>query len=145
MRQKIKTYSELLKFSTFEERLNYLKIGGSIGVSTFGSDRYLNQDFYRSKEWKRLREQIFVRDLGCDLACQDRLIIGRYMVHHINPISVEDFYPFVTHLNDFLFNPEYLITVDPETHNEIHYGVSRQKPLSFVERKPNDMCPWKKT
>lgn len=140
MNRTIKTYSELLSFSTFEERLNYLKIGGSIGVSTFGFDRYLNQDFYRSKEWKRLREQIFVRDLGCDLACQDRLIIGRYMVHHINPISVED----ITHSSDFLFNPEYLITVDPETHNEIHYGVSRQKPLSFVERKPNDMCPWKK-
>lgn len=139
MRNQIKTYTELLSLSTYEERLKYLKIGGSVGVTTFGFDRYLNQDFYRSREWKRLRNEIFVRDLGCDLACEDRPIVGRYMVHHINPISAED----IVHASDFLFNPEYLITVDPDTHNAIHYGVERKGPASFVERKPNDMCPWK--
>lgn len=139
MRRTIKTYSELLSFPTYEERLEYLKIGGSVGVSTFGFDRYLNQDFYRSAEWKRLREQIFVRDLGCDLACNDRPIIGRYMVHHINPISADD----IIHSTDFLLNSEYLITVDPETHNTIHYGTESRRPSAFAERHPNDMCPWR--
>lgn len=116
-----------------------MKIGGSVGQSTFGFDRYLNQDFYRSKEWKHLREEIFVRDFGCDLACRDRPIIGRYMIHHINPITSDD----IVHSTDFLMSPEYLITVDPETHNIIHYGVEQVRPTPFVERRPNDMCPWK--
>lgn len=140
MNREIKTYSELIRLPTFEERLKYLKIGGSVGLSTFGFDRYLNQDFYRSTEWKQVRNMIFVRDLGCDLACEDRPIIGKYIVHHINPIRAED----ITESSDFLFNPEYLITVDPDTHNAIHYGADRKGPSPFVERTPNDMCPWRK-
>lgn len=139
MKQKILSYSELLTIPTYEGRLDYLKIGGVVGKTTFGFDRYLNQDFYRSREWKRLREQIFVRDLGCDLALDDRPIIGRYIVHHMNPISSED----IVHSSDFLMNPEYLITVDPETHNAIHYGHETSRPSAFSDRKPNDTCPWK--
>lgn len=139
MNQKIKTYSEVIRIPTYEGRLEYLKIGGSVGVSTFGFDRYLNQDFYKSKEWKQLRNEIFVRDLGCDLAFEERPIVGRYLVHHINPIRAED----IIHSSEFLLNPEYLITVDPETHNMIHYGGEFKGPPSFVERRPNDMCPWK--
>lgn len=139
--RRIKTYSELLRFPTFEERLNYLRVGGQVGIATFGFDRYLNQDFYRSVEWKQLRNQIYVRDLGCDMACEDHPIPGRYIVHHINPITVED----VTNVSDFLFNPEYLITVDPDTHNAIHYGVDRKEPSPFVDRRPNDTCPWRQS
>lgn len=139
MMNQIKTYSELIGFPTYEERFEYLKIGNRVGVSTFGFDRYINQDFYRSSEWRRLRNQIFVRDLGCDLAFEGRQIIGKYIVHHINPISIYD----ITHSTEFLLDPEYLITVDPETHNAIHYGVELNIPPSFVERRPNDMFPWK--
>lgn len=137
--RKIRTYSELILFPTYEERFEYLKIGGFVGNTTFGFDRYLNQDFYRSREWKRLRNEIFVRDNGCDLAFEERPIIGRYIIHHMNPILAED----IIHSSEFLLNPEYLITVDPETHNAIHYGKEREGPPSFVERKPNDMSPWK--
>lgn len=139
MNRPIKTYSELINLLTFEERFEYLKIGGSVGASTFGFDRYLNQDFYRSREWKHLRRQIFLRDMGCDLACEDRPIVGRYVVHHINPISKDD----IIHASDFLLNPEYLITTDLDTHNSIHYGIDRDEPSKFVTRRPNDMCPWK--
>lgn len=141
MRTKIRIYSELIQLATFEERLDYLKIGGQIGVLTFGSSRYLNQDFYRSAEWKRLRNQIFVRDMGCDMAHEDYPIMGRYVVHHMNPITVED----IDKVTDFLFNPEYLITLDPDTHNAIHYGVDVKRPSPFVERRPNDMCPWRQS
>lgn len=136
---KIRTYSELLSLPTYEDRLNYLRIGGSVGSKTFGFDRYLNQDFYRSREWKRLREEIFVRDLGCDLAIENRPILDKYIVHHMNPISQDD----IIHSTEYLLNPEYLITVDPDTHNIIHYEGKINRPPSFVERKPNDMCPWK--
>lgn len=139
MKKQILTYSELISLPTYEQRLNYLKIEGSVGASTFGFYRYLNQEFYRSREWKRLRDQIFIRDNGCDLACENYPIIGRFIIHHINPINKND----IIHSSDFLSNPEYLITVDPETHNFIHYGFKENRPPSFAERKPHDMCPWR--
>lgn len=139
MNQTIKRYSELILLPTYEERFEYLKIGGVVGRDTFGFDRYLNQDFYRSSMWKRLRDQIFVRDNGCDLGMEDHPIIGRYIIHHINPISKDD----IIHSSEFLMDPEYLITVDPDTHNAIHYGVNRNTLPLFAERRPNDMCPWK--
>lgn len=140
MMNHLRTYSELLTLSTYDERFNYLKLDGHVGAKTFGFDRYLNQDFYRSREWKRLRNDIFIRDLGCDLAFESRPIIGRYIVHHMNPITADD----IIHGNDLLMNPEYLITVDPDTHNAIHYVMkNEQAPSAFVERRPNDMCPWR--
>lgn len=138
--KKIKTYTELLKFLTYEDRLTYLQLDGVVGKTTFGFDRYLNQDFYRSREWKQLREQIFVRDLGCDLAIEDRPIMGRYLVHHMNPLTSDD----IIQSSDLLLNPEYLITVDLDTHNCIHYGGFQKEPSPFVERTPYDMCPWRK-
>lgn len=135
----IRTYSELLQLPTFEERLEYLRISSQIGLSTFGFARFLNQEFYHSREWKDVREFVFVRDLGCDLAVEDRPILGRYVVHHMNPITVED----VEHSTDFLLNPEYLITTTDDTHNSIHYGKVSNMPSPFVERRPNDTCPWK--
>lgn len=139
MRNRILTYSELVSLPTFEERFAYLKLNGKVGINTFGSDRYTNQDFYRSAEWKRLRNHIFVRDLGCNLACKDYPIVGGFIVHHMNPLTIDD----LEHSTEFLFNPEYLITVDLDTHNAIHYGVDRKEPSPFVERRPNDTCPWR--
>lgn len=133
----IKTYSELMSLDSYEDRLNYLKLPGSIGSETFGYDRYLNQKFYRSPEWRSLRNEIFIRDNGCDLADKDRPIYGRYLIHHMNPINVNDF----VDVTDYLMNPEFLITVTRQTHDAIHYGAeaAASKPN---ERKPNDTLLW---
>lgn len=137
----IKTYSELMNFSTFEERYRYLKLDGVVGEDTFGFDRYLNQKFYRSAEWKRIRDEVIVRDNGCDLGISDRPIrAGRILIHHMNPVTVED----VKHATDTLLNPEYLISVTHETHNAIHYGDEDKLMKDPIVRKPNDTCPWKK-
>lgn len=137
----IRTYSELTNIKTFEERFRYLKLDGSVGKETFGFDRYLNQMFYKSDEWKRIRNYIIVRDSGCDLGIQDRQIGGRIYVHHMNPVTVDD----LVHASDFLLNPEYLICASFDTHNAIHYGdeslLIESTPL---ERRPNDTTPWKK-
>ena len=136
---KIRTYSELIKIPTYEERFEYLKIGGRIGEETFGSERYFNQRFYRSSEWKSIRNKIILRDNGCDLGCSDRPIPGKIIIHHINPILIED----IDQGTEFLLDPEYLICVSQNTHNAIHYGDISLLPKDPIERRPYDTCPWK--
>lgn len=135
-----KRYSELNQLKTFEERFDYLKLKGSVGQDTFGYDRYLNQEFYKSKEWRDLRNYIIARDGGCDLGIKDRPITGPIYIHHINPLAKED----ILSSSDALLDPNNLICVSMSTHNAIHYSDdSILKRNEIVERKPNDMCPWK--
>lgn len=137
----IRTYSELITLPTFEERFEYLKLDGIVGVDTFGFDRIFNQQFYRSKEWKRVRDSIIVRDNGCDLGIEGHDILGqRIIIHHMNPISLND----ITKATDYLMNPEYLITTIHNTHNAIHYGDSNLLTTAPIERSRFDTCPWKK-
>lgn len=136
----IRTYSELIKLPTFKERFEYLKLGGVIGEETFGFDRYLNQVFYKSREWKKLRNDIIVRDNGCDLAMPDREIIDQtILIHHMNPITKED----ILNMTEFVLNPEYLICTILNTHNAIHYGNSNLLYQEPIVRYKNDMCPWR--
>lgn len=135
----IRTYSELIKLPTFEERFEYLKLKGNVGKETFGLDRYLNQKFYRSLEWKRLRDEIIMRDNGCDLGIHGREIRERILIHHMNPITLDD----IQHGSDYLFNPEYLISTIHITHNAIHYGSSDLLIKDPVVRRPGDTCPWR--
>lgn len=125
---------------TFEERFNYLKLTGSIGTNTFGFDRYINQNFYRSQEWKQLRDFIILRDSGRDLGMEGYEIYGRVTIHHMNPITVSD----ITDNTEFLMNPDFLICTTHRTHNAIHYGNPNNLELGPIERKPNDTCPWRK-
>lgn len=137
----IKRYSELRQLNTFEERFNYLKLHGNIGSDTFGFDRYLNQRFYKSKEWKDIRNQVIIRDGACDLGIPGREINGKVYIHHLNPIDIDD----IEESSDFLLNPDNLICVSLDTHNAIHYGdESYIKRKQIIERTPNDTCPWKK-
>lgn len=138
-RTKIRTYSELISLPTFEQRFNYLKLDGNVGVPTFGFDRYLNQMFYRTPEWRRTRNKIIVRDNGCDLAVDGYEIFGRIYIHHMNPIDAGD----IVNRSDYLLNPDFLICVTFDTHNAIHYGDSDLLLTGPVERRPNDTCPWK--
>lgn len=134
-----KTYSELIRLSTFEDRFRYLMIRGSVGKDTFGADRYFNQKFYKSGEWRRIRDHVITRDLGCDLGIRGREIFGTIIVHHMNPFLMED----LTGDNAMdLLDPEYLICVSDSTHKAIHYGDESFLPEIFVERRPNDTCPW---
>ena len=135
----IRTYSELIQLPTFEERFDYLRLDGVVGKDTFGFDRYLNQQFYRSSEWKRIRNQVIVRDNGCDLGIDEYEIHGRILIHHMNPISIED----LQHMSDLLMNPEYLICVSHRTHNAIHYGDENLIVSAPIERSQNDTCPWR--
>lgn len=137
-----KSYSELITLPTFEERFRYLKLGGEIGKETFGFDRYLNQAFYSTLEWKNFRRDMIIRDMGCDLGIPDREIGGIIILHHINPISMAD----IRQRNiEVLLNPENVICVSHNTHNAIHYGdESILTPSSLVERRPNDTCPWRR-
>lgn len=139
MRMNTKTYSELIKIPTYEERFQYLQLKGAVGKDTFGYDRYLNQILYNSPEWKRLRNQIIIRDNGCDLGCEGYEIYGRVLIHHLNPITVED----VVSRNPIVFDPENLICVSHNTHNAIHYGDESLLILAPVERTKNDTCPWR--
>ena len=136
----IRTYSELITFSTFEERYKYLRLGGKIGEETFGFDRYLNQSFYKTKEWMSIRDSVIIRDCGCDLAIADREIYGRILIHHMNPITKED----ILRRSKYLLDPEYLICTSKNTHDAIHYGDSRLIITSPLERSKNDTCPWRK-
>lgn len=136
----IRTYSELIKFDTFLDRLNYLQLKGVVGKETFGFDRYFNQKFYKSYEWERIRNEVIVRDMGCDLG-----IIGYDIfkgtpiyIHHMNPINLDD----IINVSEYLLNPEYLITTTLKTHNAIHYGVYNEQQIQ-MERRANDTCPWK--
>ena len=136
----IRTYSELMRLPTFEERFRYLKLDGLVGKDTFGFDRYLNQEFYRSKEWKEIRDFVIVRDNGCDLGMDGYEIVGRIYIHHMNPITVND----IVHSSDFLLNPDYLICVSHNTHNAVHYGDEDLLVTVPVERRKNDTCPWRR-
>ncbi len=135
----IKTYSELIALPTFEERYEYLRLNGRVGKDTFGFDRYLNQNFYRSAEWRRIRDRVIVRDNGCDLAIDDRIIYGKILIHHMNPITDKDLF----NLSDILLDPEYLICVSHNTHNAIHYGDGERLVKDPIVRTKNDTCPWK--
>ena len=136
----IKTYSELSKLKTFGERYQYLRLRGTVGADTFGFDRFLNQAFYRSKEWKSIRDFVIVRDNGCDLGVEGYEIYGKIYIHHINPITQQD----IQRRSEFLLNPEYLIATTHTTHNAIHYGDETLLVQIPLERTPNDTCPWKK-
>lgn len=136
----IKTYTELSRLSTFEERFRYLQLKGSVGKETFGFDRFLNQNFYRSAAWKRVRDEVIVRDNGCDLGIEDRLIGNRILIHHMNPINDKD----ILEHTDILLNPEYLICVSHATHNAIHYGDEELLIKGPIVRSANDTCPWKR-
>ena len=135
----IRTYSELITLPTFEERYRYLRLGGKVGEETFGFDRYINQTFYRSQEWRSIRDYVITRDNGCDLGIEDREIAGRILIHHMNPISVED----ILHRSEYLLDPEYLISTIKNTHDAIHYGDESLLIVAPIERTRNDTCPWR--
>lgn len=134
----MKTFKELSKLVSFDERYNYLKLKGVVGESTFGYDRYLNQILYNSKRWKRSRDEVIIRDNGCDLGIDGYRIYGRIIIHHMNPITIEE----VELEKDNVFDPEFLICTMFETHNAIHYGDSSLLRQPIIERKRNDTCPW---
>lgn len=137
----IRTYSELKTLKTFEERYNYLRLDGEVGKETFGFDRYLNQLFYSSdNEWKALRKKIIIRDNGCDLGVTGYDIYSSFYVHHMNTITKED----ILTRSKFLLDPEYLITTQLSTHNNLHYGIKEMMPLVPLERTKNDTCPWRR-
>ena len=136
----IRTYSELITLPTFEERYEYLKLNGVVGEETFGFDRYINQLFYTSQEWRSIRNHVILRDNGCDLGIPGREINGRILIHHMNPITKED----ILNRSEFLMNPEYLISTIDTTHNAIHYGDSNLLMKDPIERSKNDTCPWKR-
>ena len=135
----IKTYSELIQLDSFEERYRYLRLDGEVGKETFGFDRYFNQIFYKSPEWKAIRDTIIIRDNGCDLAIPGYEIRERILIHHMNPITKRD----ILERSDLLLNPEYLICVTKRTHNAIHYGDENLLMTGPVERTRNDTCPWR--
>ena len=135
----IKRYSELILLPTFEERYKYLQLNGVIGDETFGFDRHINQMFYRSQEWKQVRDYVIVRDNGCDLGIEGHEIRGKILIHHMNPIGIKD----IQQVNKFLLDPEYLITTMLSTHNAIHYGDESLLVKDPIERSKNDTCPWK--
>lgn len=135
----MRTYSELITIPDFKDRFLYLKLDGKVGEETFGYDRYLNQIFYRSPEWKRVRREVIIRDLGCDLGIEDRPLGSRIYVHHINPIKLKD----INNRNLEILDPEFLICCSYDTHQAIHYGSEYLLLADPVERKPFDTCPWR--
>ena len=134
----IRRYSELRHIPTFEERFEYLKLNGSVGRETFGFDRYINQRFYTSKEWRDIRHHVIARDLGLDLGAEGYEINSRILIHHMNPIVADD----ILHKNDDILDPEFLITTCHNTHNAIHYGDSNLLPKPLVERSRGDTKLW---
>lgn len=138
---KIRTYSELVRLSSFEERFEYLRLNGKVGMDTFGFDRVFNQRFYKSAEWLRVKDQVITRDYGRDLGAEGYEIYGqRILVHHMNPIMLDD----IKFSTEFLLNPEYLITTTHSTHNAIHYGDANLLQKDPIIRSKNDTCPWKR-
>ena len=138
MSRRDRSYTELMRIPTFEERYDYLAIRAVVGVDTFGFERWLNQAFYHSAEWRHARRQAIARDYGCDLGIEGQEIHDRPIVHHMNPIAVDD----ITHANIDIINPEYLITVSLRTHNAIHYGDRSQLVQPLVRRRPGDTKLW---
>lgn len=133
-----KTYTELSRLSTFEDRFEYLVLGGQVGHETFGFDRHINQRFYRSVEWKRIRDHVITRDYGCDLGVEGYEIYSGILIHHINPMSAED----IIHGEEWILDPEFLITTTHDTHNAIHYGTESLLPKTTTERLPGDTRLW---
>lgn len=140
MKNNFKSYSELVKLSTFEQRFEYLRLNGVVGKETFGYDRYLNQMLYKTREWKKVRQEVIIRDNGCDLGCSGFEIYGRVLIHHINPITVED----VINRSFKIFDPDNLIATTHNTHLAIHYGDSDLLVLPPMDRSKNDTSPWLK-
>ena len=141
MKNERKTYNELITLPTFEERFEYLKLDGIVGEETFGFDRYLNQVFYKSKEWRSVRDYVINRDNGCDLGIEGREIYGRILIHHMNPISKAD----ILKRTDLLLNPDYLICTIKNTHDAIHYSDKSLLVTEPIIRTKNDTCPWRKS
>lgn len=137
----IRTYSELIQIPTFEERYEYLRLNGAVGIETFGSDRYINQVFYQSQEWKSIRDFVIMRDNGCDLAMEGYEIHGKIYIHHMNPITIDD----VVKMSKYLLNPEYLVATTYNTHNAIHYGDEKLLVTGPIVRSRNDTCPWRQS
>ena len=135
----IKSYDALILLDTIEDRYNYLKIGGCVGRETFGFDRYLNQGFYQSMEWKSVRNEVISRDNGCDLGLEGYEINGRILIHHMNPIQPDQ----IKFFDSDILNPDFLISCSHKTHNAIHYGDKNLLPRRIVERRPNDTIPWR--
>lgn len=135
----IRTYTQLLRLPTIQERFEYLKLKGEIGQATFGFDRYLNQAFYSSKEWKKVRRDVIVRDEGWDLGVEGYPCGNRPTIHHINPITIEQ----VESADPVIFDLDNLILCSYDTHNAIHFGAVRKRYETPVQRRPNDTCPWK--
>lgn len=133
-----RTYSDLIRLPTFDERFEYLNLAGKVGQETFGYDRYLNQILYSSPRWRKLRNEIIIRDNACDLAMPGFCVFDKVIVHHMNPITVED----IKNGDEIVFNPEYLICVSPDTHNAIHYGNRSLLPKVVIERQPGDTRLW---
>lgn len=135
----IRTYSDLRSYKTFIDRYNYLKLRGSVGVETFGFDRYLNQTLYRSRRWRRVRDEVIIRDNGCDLGLDGYDIYDKIIIHHMNPLTIED----IENDVDDIYDPEFLICVSFMTHQAIHYGDESLLPKEPIERRPHDTCPWR--
>lgn len=135
-----KTYSELIRIQTFQERFEYLLIGGNVGDPTFGGHRYLNQILYKTSEWRLTRREVILRDDGYDLGHEDYPIVGNIYIHHINPVTIDD----ILNRRPFVFDLENLISTSFNTHNAIHYGDSNLLPSEHLQRSKNDTCPWKK-
>ena len=136
----MRTYSDLIQLPTYKERFEYLKLLGEVGRDTFGFDRYLNQSFYKSPIWRKIRNEVILRDNGCDLAHPDFPIAGKIIIHHMNPVDTDD----IVYQREVLLNPDFLVCVSHITHNAIHYGDMELLPSDPIERKPNDTCPWRK-
>ncbi len=137
----MRTYSELCRIHSFDERFRYLELRGAVGRETFGYDRYFNQQFYNSYEWRHIRDEVIIRDCGCDLGVKGYDIVGRIIIHHMNPVRLEDIQDNI----EVLLDPEYLICVSHETHNALHYGSKEYlRGKNLVERMPNDTCPWRR-
>lgn len=134
----IRTYSDLRRLPTLDERFDYLELGGRVGESTFGFDRWINQQFYHSREWRQIRDHVIVRDAGFDLGAKDAPLLGAHVIHHMNPLTPDD----IENATDNLFDPEFLITTSLRTHNAIHYGDKSLLPQPYVERRPGDTKLW---
>lgn len=134
----MRTYDELIQYDSFEDRYNYLKLVRYVGESTFGFDRYMNQALYHSRRWQRVRDEVIIRDDGCDMGLADFMIYDKIIVHHMNPISVED----IKNENDAIFDPRFLICVSTSTHNAIHFGDERLIPRGPIRRSPGDIKLW---
>jgi hypothetical protein len=137
----IRTYSEMVQYGTFEERFEYLSLHGTVGEATFGFDRYMNQQFYRSRQWRLIRNEVKVRDMACDLGIDGYEIYDRVIIHHMNPMTAQD----LEEGRSEILDPEFLICVTHDTHNAIHYGDKSLLRQPLIERRPGDTTPWRKS